>query len=105
MCENIQICVDLFQGANSLFNHNEGCGTEIRSIEFGGLLSVGLEHFSRIFLLSIMLVTSAVLSRNSARKPFFSLVSLAGFPTAKFQPCQRNKLMATTKCDQAVSSI
>lgn len=103
MCENIQICVDLFQGADSLFNHNEGCGTEIRSIEFGVLLSVGLEHFSRIFLLSIMLVTSAVLSRNSAQ--------------IVFQPCQprrfphrqisalSNKLMATTKCDQAVSSI
>lgn len=49
-------------------------GTEIRSIDFGYLLSVRLEHFSRIFLLSIMLVTSAVLSRNSAQPVF--------------QPCQ-----------------
>lgn len=49
-------------------------GTEIRSIDFGYLLSAGLQHFSRIFLLSIMLVTSAVLSRISAQ--------------TVFQPCQ-----------------
>jgi hypothetical protein len=60
-------------------------GTEIRSIDFGDLLSVALEHFSRIFLLSIMLVTSAVLS-GIAHKLFSSLVSLADFPAVKFQP-------------------
>jgi hypothetical protein len=53
-------------------------GTEIRSIDFRCLISAGPEHFSRIFLLSIMLLTSAgslLISDRLVRKLFV-------------QPCQ-----------------